>query len=161
MLVRKALKSDYKRIMEIYRIAREFMTQTGNPHQWGDLGYPYSEMIAEDFENGELFAITESGSIEGVFFWKYGDDPTYSQIDGSWLNEKPYGVIHRIASLGRVKGVLRTAVDYCLQFTDNIRMDTHVDNTVMQSALEKLGFKYCGMVYLPHDVWMKAYQLSK
>ena len=161
MLVRKALKSDYKRIMEIYRIAREFMTQTGNPHQWGDLGYPYPEMIAEDIENGELFAITESGSIEGVFFWKYGDAPTYSQIDGSWLNEKPYGVIHRIASLGRVKGVLRTAADYCLQYTDNNRMDTHVDNTVMQSALEKLGFKYCGMVYLPHDVWMKAYQLSK
>lgn len=161
MNIRKATISDFDRVNEIYCIARKFMAENGNPHQWGDLGYPYPEMIAEDIENGELFAIIESGSIEGVFFWKYGDDPTYSQIDGSWLNEKPYGVIHRIASSGRVKGVLKAAVDYCLQFTDNIRIDTHVDNAVMQSALEKLGFKYCGMVYLPHGVWMKAYQFNK
>lgn len=161
MLVRKALKSDYKRIMEIYRIAREFMTQTGNPHQWGDLGYPYPDLIKDDIEQQKLFVIEENGSVEGVFYWNLGVDPTYVHINGQWLNDKQYGVIHRIAGSGRVKGVLKTAVEYGLQFCDNIKIDTHTDNTVMQSALEKLGFKYCGMVYLPHDVWMKAYQLSK
>ncbi len=161
MTVRKAAVSDYNRIMEIYSYAREFMADTGNPHQWGDLGYPYPDLIKEDIEKQQLFVITENGEVEGVFFWALGIDPTYVEIDGEWLNDKPYGVIHRIAGSGKVKGVLRAAVEYCLQFSDNIRIDTHVDNTVMQSALEKLGFKYCGFVYLPHGVWMKAYQLSK
>ena len=161
MLVRKAVESDYNRIMEIYEIARVFMAKTGNPHQWGDLGYPYPDLIKEDIEEKRLLVITENETVEGVFFWSLGVDPTYVEIDGHWLNDKPYGVIHRIAGSGRVKGILKTAVEYCLQFCDNIKIDTHVDNTVMQSALEKLGFKYCGMVYLPHGVWMKAYQLSK
>ncbi len=161
MQVRMAIEADYDRIMEIYSIARKFMEKTGNPHQWGDLGYPYPDMIAEDIKNQELLVITENGVVEGAFFWKLGNDPTYIEIDGQWLNSRPYGVIHRIAGSGRVKGVLKTAVEYCLQFADNIKIDTHIDNTVMQSALEKLGFIFCGMVYLPHGVWMKAYQLSK
>lgn len=161
MLVRKAVESDYNRIMEIYEIARSFMAETGNPHQWGDLGYPYPDLIKEDIKKQRLLVITENETVEGVFFWSLGVDPTYVEIDGQWLNDKPYGVIHRIAGSGRVKGILKTAVEYGLQFSDNIKIDTHVDNTVMQSALEKLGFKYCGMVYLPHGVWMKAYQLSK
>ena len=161
MLVRKATQSDYNRIMEIYEIARSFMAETGNPHQWGDLGYPYPDLIKEDIEKQRLLVIIENETVEGVFFWSLGADPTYVEIDGQWLNDKPYGVIHRIAGSGRVKGILKTAVEYGLQFSDSIKIDTHVDNTVMQSALEKLGFKYCGMVYLPHGVWMKAYQLSK
>lgn len=161
MLVRKAVESDYNRIMEIYENARSFMAETGNPHQWGDLGYPHPDLIKEDIEKHRLLIITENETVEGVFFWSLGVDPTYVEIDGQWLNDKPYGVIHRIAGSGRVKGILKTAVEYGLQFSDNIKIDTHVDNTVMQSALEKLGFKYCGMVYLPHGVWMKAYQLSK
>lgn len=161
MLVRKAVESDYNRIMEIYENARLFMAETGNPHQWGDLGYPYPDLIKEDIEKQRLLVITENETVEGVFFWSLGVDPTYVKIDGQWLNDKPYGVIHRIAGSGKVKGILKTAVEYGLQFSDNIKIDTHVDNKVMQSALEKLGFKYCGMVYLPHGVWMKAYQLSK
>jgi hypothetical protein len=161
MLVRKAVESDYNRIMEIYENARVFMAKTGNPHQWGDLGYPYPDLIKEDIEEQRLLVITVNEIDEGVFFWSLGVDPTYVEIDGQWLNDKPYGVIHRIAGSGKVKGILKTAVEYGLQFSDNIKIDTHVDNTVMQSALEKLGFKYCGMVYLPHGVWMKAYQFSK
>ena len=161
MLVRKAVESDYNRIMEIYENARVFMAKTGNPHQWGDLGYPYPDLIKEEIEEQRLLVITENETVEGVFFWSLGVDPTYVEIDGQWLNDKPYGVIHRIAGSGKVKGILKTAVEYGLQFSDNIKIDTHVDNIVMQSALEKLGFIYCGMVYLPHGVWMKAYQLSK
>ena len=161
MLVRKAVESDYNRIMEIYENARVFMAKTGNPHQWGDLGYPYPDLIKEEIEEQRLLVITENETVEGVFFWSLGVDPTYVEIDGQWLNDKPYGVIHRIAGSGKVKGILKTAVEYGLQFSDNIKIDTHVDNIVMQSALEKLGFIYCGMVYLPHGVWMKAYHLSK
>ena len=35
-----------------------------------------------------------------------GDDPTYQQIyEGTWLNNEPYGVIHRLATNGKQKGV--------------------------------------------------------
>ena len=30
-------------------------------------------------------------------------------------------------------------------------MDTHTDNGIMQSLLEKLGFKRCGIIYVVED----------
>ena len=32
------------------------------------------------------------------------EDPDYQVIEGAWLNEEPYGVVHRITSDGTVKG---------------------------------------------------------
>ncbi len=38
------------------------------------------------------------------FAFILGEDPTYQQIDGAWLNDQPYGTIHRIAGNGKIKG---------------------------------------------------------
>lgn len=34
MIIREARIEDIERILEIYDIAKAFMRQTGNPHQW-------------------------------------------------------------------------------------------------------------------------------
>jgi hypothetical protein len=39
-------------------------------------------------------------------------------------------------------------MDFCFRRDGNIRIDTHRDNTIMQYNIAKLGFTYCGIIYL-------------
>ena len=40
----------------------------------------------------------------------------------------------------------------------NVRVDTHKDNYVMQNMLKKLGYSYCGIIYLENGDPRLAYQ---
>lgn len=164
MNIRKATDIDFKRVMEIYDTARAFMADTGNPHQWGDDGYPASELIKTDIKQQQLYVVCEGDSIEGVFMFGKGPEESYLEINGRWLNDEPYYVIHRIASSGRQKGILKAATEFALSHSGNIKMDTYIDNTVMQKALSKLGFKHCGTVYIKTSLSRNsprmAYQLT-
>ncbi|MBO5913556.1 MAG: N-acetyltransferase, partial [Clostridia bacterium] len=104
--------------------------------------------IKEDIELGRLYVVDCEGLVEGVFLMESGPDETYLEIEGQWLNDEPYYVIHRIASSGKVKGVVNAAVDFALQNTKNVRIDTHEKNLTMQKVLEKIGFKHCGTIYV-------------
>lgn len=146
-IVRTAHMEDLPRIKEIYAYARSFMARTGNPNQWGNAHPPVAQ-LCEDITEGSLYVITAEDTIHGVFFYRFGDDPTYAKIyDGAWHSALSYGVIHRIAGDGS-GGILKTAVSYVQKECQYIRIDTHEDNHVMQSALEKLGFRKCGIIYL-------------
>lgn len=147
MIIRKATENDLARCLEIYEIARNKMRENGNPTQWGT-EYPYDYLIKEDIELGRLYVVDNDGSVEGVFLMESGPDETYMEIVGNWLNNEPYYVIHRIASSGVAKGVVKTAVEFALKNTKNVRIDTHENNLTMQKALEKLGFKHCGTIYV-------------
>lgn len=164
MIIRKAEKTDIERCLEIYEIARKYMKQSDNPDQWGT-EYPYEHLIREDVELGRLYVADCEGSVEGVFLMESGPDETYLKIEGQWLNDEPYYVIHRIASSGKAKGVVKAAVEFTLQSTDNVRIDTHEKNKTMQSVLSGLGFKHCGTIYV-YAPWegrssRMAYHLSK
>lgn len=158
MEIRKAKLGDLDRILEIYAYARTFMAETGNPTQWGD-GYPKRDLLVEDIKKEQLFVIEKEGQIHGVFAFIIGEDPTYEIIEeGAWLNDRPYGTIHRIAGDGRVKGLLRICVQYCKQQVDTLRIDTHHDNKVMQGTIEKNGFQRCGIIYSVDGSPRIAYQ---
>ncbi|MBQ1186907.1 MAG: N-acetyltransferase [Clostridia bacterium] len=159
-MIEKAQHQDLERILEIYEDARQFMRENGNPNQWKNV-HPPKESLIENIEEQKLYVLKEEDQIHGVFFFDKGPDPTYAYIEGKWLNEDEYFVIHRIASSGQVRGVLKKCFEYCLQFTNNIRIDTHADNKIMQGALEKLGFVHCGIIYVPNYGPMKAYQYIK
>lgn len=161
MKVRNTRIEDLAEVMEIYAGARKFMAQTGNPTQWGD-GHPREELIREDIRKGISYVAEQDGEIETVFVYFEGDDPTYHYIEnGAWLKDAPYGVIHRIASKGKVKG----AGSWCLQWgfsqCGNLRIDTHDDNVVMQHVLEKNGFKRCGRIYTESGSPRIAYQKTE
>ena len=160
MNIRKAMDIDFDRIMEIYKNAQLFMIESGNPNQWGTL-YPSPELIREDILAGISYVIEETKEIHGVFVMMKGPDPTYQKIEGAWLNKEPYVVIHRIASDRRVRGVVTTAVDYCKRNCNNIRIDTHFDNRVMQKQIERNGFVECGMIYVDDGSARIAYQWSR
>ena len=148
MKVRKALFNELPEILTIYETARGFMKQTGNPTQWAG-GYPSEELLRSDIDSGFLYVVEDAGVLHGVFAFFPDGDPVYDTLPVAWRNDRPHAAIHRVASAGTRKGVLRTCVEYCLSVASNLKIDTHKDNTVMQSALQKLGVEDCGTAHIP------------
>lgn len=151
MTIRKTTCADIDTIMAIYEHARAFMADHGNPTQWGPRSWPPRALVLQDLEQGRSYVCEQDGRIVGTFFYDSGTDieETYRTMEGgSWSFDKPYGVIHRIASAGTVKGFGQFCIDWALNQCDYLRIDTHRDNVVMRNLLDKLGFRYCGIIYV-------------
>jgi len=156
-MIQKATLSQLLQIMDIYACARHFMAETGNPTQWGT-NYPTEEMIRQDIADGKCYVNLKNEQILAVFYFAVEDDPTYAYIDGAWLNDAPYGVIHRIAVGESGKGVAAECFQFAESLCDNIRIDTHERNIPMQRCLAKHGFTRCGTIYLEDGDPRIAYQ---
>ena len=155
--VRTACMADLPRILEIYAYARQFMAQTGNPHQWGKTNPP-REVLEDDISRELLHVVEEKTIIRGVFFFSMEEDPTYIAIyDGRWESNAPYGTIHRIASDGS-GGIFAAALNWCLSRCRHLRIDTHHDNKVMQHVVEKHGFTRRGIIYIADGTPRIAYE---
>lgn len=155
-IVRQAEMVDLPVIQEIYSYARDFMASTGNPTQWGTTNPPAWQLL-DDIQKKDLYVVYDETGIHGVFYFRIGADPTYASIyDGAWHLDQPYGTIHRIASDGS-GGILRTAVEYCGRQIGYLRIDTHNDNRVMRSALRKLEFVPCGIIFVSDGTPRIAY----
>ena len=147
-LIRKATLEDMPVLLEIYDRARKFMASTGNVNQWTN-GYPSQEILAEDIAKNEMYVLEDEDGIQASFVFYWGIAPCYNKIyDGQWLNDEPYGVIHRIATRGLKKHMADIILEYCSSKINNIRMDTHIDNKPMQNFMLKHGFKHVGTIYL-------------
>lgn len=158
MIVRHTRKTDIDDVMSIYEKAREFMRDSGNPHQWAN-HYPSMELILKDIDSDSSYVLIDNDEIVACFFFSLGPDPTYSRIEnGAWLNDDSYGVIHRIAVKYHGRGLFMEVLKYCSFMTKNIRIDTHSDNVPMQRALSKNGFVRCGTIYLSNGDERIAYQ---
>ena len=155
MRIRKSTEQDLARIMEIYACARRFMAEHGNPDQWGATCWPPEGLIRKDIAEGNSYVcVNGAGQVIGTFFFTCGADiePTYRQItDGKWLDDSPYGVVHRIASDGSEKGVGTFCISWAYGQCGHLRIDTHGDNTVMQNLVRKLGFVHCGTIHVEED----------
>ncbi len=161
MYIRKAQISDLAQIMDIYRTAQDFMIKSGNPKQWGHT-YPSEDLIRKDIEEGTSHLVCCDDGFHGVFALFDGQESTYRYIEnGNWLNDDEYLTIHRIASDGKCRGIFKCAVDYCKGISDNIRIDTHEDNTIMQKQIEKNGFEKCGRIYVADGSPRIAYQWAR
>ena len=160
-MIRKAIESDLLEIKSIVDKARELMKSSGNVNQWVD-GYPSNEVLLSDIRNGNAYLLLRENKAVAYFTMVDGPDPTYNLITkGSWLNDNSYGVLHRIASNGEVKGVFKEILLYASEHYSNIRIDTHHDNKIMQRLLEQNGFVYCGVIFLGDGSPRLAYQRIK
>lgn len=160
MTIRNATLDDIPRMREIFAIARRFMAATGNPNQWADT-YPSLEQLQDDINSGDSYVCLEADRVVATFVLRGGDDPTYDVIyQGSWKNDNPYATIHRIASSGEVKGIFTHALKFALLHYSTIRIDTHRDNKVMQKAILKAGFIYCGIIHCWNGDERLAYQYN-
>lgn len=160
MIIRKAKHEDIPQMLNIFAIARRFMVETGNPNQWAAT-YPSVQQLTDDINSGDSYICIENGNMVATFVLKGGNDPTYDIIyNGEWKNNNPYATIHRIASNGEVKGIFNKAMEYALQHYETIRIDTHSDNKVMQNAINKAGFQYCGIIHCWNGDERLAYQYN-
>ena len=164
MIIRAARAEDVSAILTIYEDARAYMRANGNTVQWTG-SYPGEVHIRADIDAGLLYVVTDGDdTILGVFYFRIGIDPTYVKIyEGSWLNDEPYGVIHRIAvsKESHGKGVASFIYRHCFEKIPNLKIDTHRTNIPMQRSLTKNGFRPCGIIYLESGDERIAFQKSE
>lgn len=157
MEIRKATPEDMPEILRVFAVAREAMKRNNNPTQWGN-DRPAPATLEGDIRRGNLYLEVEDGRVVGVFALNLGIDEAHEKLRGTWLNDRPYGVIHRLASDGTVRGVLARCLEFCETVIDNIKIDTHRDNLIMQHLLGKYGFTYCGTILAEDGTPRLAYQ---
>lgn len=156
--IRKTNPGEQGTVLSILSSGRKMMHASGNTAQWPE-GTPSPEKVLNDICSGCSYLVMEGENPVATFAFIPGPDPTYSRIDGgSWLNDDPYYVIHRIAKQPWVHGIFRFVLDWCFIQTDNIRIDTHKDNSIMQHCIGAYGFKYCGIIYLENGEERLAFQ---
>ena len=157
MNIRKAIPSDYNRIMEIYAIAREYMKNSGNPNQWKD-SYPEKNIVNKDIEEKIGYVLEDNGHICACFVFLKGYEKSQEL---KFPSDKEYGIIHRVASDGSKRNIVSRIVDFAKKEISILRIETHEDNKTMQKAVEKLGFKRLGIIQLDDKSFRILYELKE
>lgn len=150
--LRIAQKSDQKTIWKILQQAIERRKQDGSK-QWQD-GYPNEETIQNDIQNNYGFVLEINEEIVAYAAIIFDPEPAYEAIEGKWLTNGNYVVIHRVAISNQFagKGIATKFFEKIEEFSISkkvfsIKVDTNFDNIPMLKILEKLGYIYCGEVY--------------
>jgi len=148
-MIRKAEREDLGVIMGLVDEARMIMRASGNYSQWTS-GYPGKNVILSDMERDGAYVICrgEENAVVGYFAMFPSPDPTYDYIEGAWMDDEPYLVIHRLSSGPSTHGILHEALEYAFSIRDEVRIDTHEDNAIMRHLMAKEGFTECGTIYL-------------
>ncbi len=153
MTIRIANKNDISEIMEIVDKAKSYMKEN-KINQWTD-DYPNEDVFLTDLKENRLYIAEIDKKIVGMAVLVLDGDEDYNNIDGKWLFDGKYGVIHRIAVNPDYKS--QNVAKNLLDFFENklinlgynsIRVDTHKDNQSMLRFIEKNGFQKCGIVYI-------------
>ena len=161
MNIRNATVADIPEIMRICDSARNYMRANGNKAQWIN-GYPSEELWRDDIAKKQCFVCEEKNHLCAVFAFILGEDSTYQYIEnGQWKNDLPYGTIHRLGSDGTCSGIMEKCKAFALSHISELRADTHEDNKIMQSVLERNGFEKCGIIYIEDGSPRIAYQFSR
>lgn len=163
MEFRKASVADVGSIMDIIRQAQEYLRKQGID-QWQN-NYPCEATILEDISKEYGYVLTDGDEVIGTVAVIFDGDKNYNIIDGRWLTDGPYTVIHRIAVLDTSKG--KGLASVMLAHIDelslkrgfySLRVDTHEKNISMQKLLHKNGFAYCGIIYLEDGAKRVAFE---
>jgi ribosomal protein S18 acetylase RimI-like enzyme len=155
----RAKKKDLPEIMHIIGQAQAYMASQ-HIEQWQN-GYPNETAILKDIKNTESYVVkSEDSSLLATAMFTTKNEPTYKRIEGQWITDKDasYGVIHRMAvNKGfRGTGIAKFIFNQCEQTLkhnkiQSMRIDTHEDNLGMQALLKKLGYVFCGVIYLENS----------
>ena len=156
-MIRPATAADIPAVLPVFEAAKAIMRADGNHEQWGAPGFPGDALLLHDIARGGGYVI-EKASIVAYFALLPSPEPTYDYIDGAWLTDEPYGVIHRIASYPDAHGIFSAIIDFSAERYRHIRIDTHRDNRIMRHLIESAGFTYCGIIWLPDGTERLAYE---
>ena len=121
---RPAFMKDFDGCWTVINEAREQMIKSGR-HQWTEQYPAYKDIL----------------------------EPAYEFLEGKWLTNSNYYVIHRFATLPKLQreGYARIFINkvcsLCeVEHVPSIKVDTNYDNLPMVSLLSSMGFCLCGKV---------------
>lgn len=159
---RKAELSEITPIWVILKDAIARRKQDGSS-QWQD-GYPNPEVIQKDIEKGHGFILVSGKTIIGYCAILINDEPAYEAIEGTWLTNDDFVVVHRVAIASSYlgKGLAKMILKHIENFAvDNsiysVKADTNFDNLAMIKIFKNSGYTYCGEVYFRGSA-RKAYE---
>ena len=134
MQIRHTRPEDLPAMQEIFADARAFMRENGNPDQWGDR-FPTREMLDKDLALHRSYVCEDNGKIAATFAFTTDGEPTYRVIrGGAWLDDAPYGVVHRIAAAKGTHGAASFCMNWCMEQCGNIRIDTRRTSGVPETS---------------------------
>ena len=156
--IRKATEADIELILKMFDHSRTVMRADGNHSQW--VGYPTCDDVAADIAQGVAYLMLSENTPIGTFALVPGVEPTYAYIDhGRWIDDRtPYATLHRLAAMPGTGGIAEAAFRFAKERYDHLRVDTHASNRPMHHILEKEGFVYCGIIYMPDGGPRDAYE---
>jgi ribosomal protein S18 acetylase RimI-like enzyme len=162
MILRKATFLEVPVIWNILQQAIEQRKQDGS-EQWQS-GYPNEQTIHDDISNGYAYVVIDNHVVIAYVAIVFGVEPAYNDINGKWLTNNDYAVIHRVATSNAVKGKgiatqLFTMIEnLCIeQKVYSIKVDTNFDNVPMMKILDRLNYTYCGEIF-SYGALRKAYE---
>ena len=168
MNFRKSTFNDVDRILEIIERAKIELRKLGLD-QWQN-GYPDRKVIENDVKLGISYVLEDIEKNEnelksenftkilGTIVLSPEKEEPYSKIEGKWISDDDYIVIHRLAVNSEIKN--KGVATKILEFSEkeciknkilSIKTDTHESNEPMKKFLEKNGFSYCGVIYLDRE----------
>lgn len=149
---RKAITEDSSAIWDILQDAITRRKNDGS-QQWQD-GYPNLEIVKSDIEKGFGYVLLVDSVVAGYSALILNDEPSYDDIEGQWLTNGDFFVVHRVAisdnfaGKGLSKKIFSFIEDVAKEHnTFSIKVDTNFDNPAMLAIMDKLGYVYCGEVY--------------
>jgi GNAT superfamily N-acetyltransferase len=152
MMLRKATAEEVPQIWEILQQAIA-QRKKDRSEQWQN-GYPNEQVVRDDINNGYAYVLEEAGNIIAYAAIIFDVEPPYTAIEGNWITDGDYAVIHRVATANAVKGrgvatnLFIMIEDLCrAQAVYSIKVDTNFDNVPMLKLVDRLGYTYCGEVY--------------
>lgn len=151
--LRKANFQDVDEIWEILKDAIERRRLEGS-EQWQN-GYPNLQTIKSDIEKNNAYVLVGDEGIMGYAALIANHEPAYENIQGEWLSDGDFLVVHRVAisekiiGKGMAKKLFLLIEDIAKEMKIfSIKVDTNFDNLAMLAILDKLGYTYCGEVFL-------------
>ena len=99
---RKATQDDPDKIWEILQQAIE-RRRLDNSQQWQN-GYPNPETVNSDIEKQIGYVLVENDNVVAYSAVILNDEPAYENIEGKWLSDGDFNVIHRLAVSDEVVG---------------------------------------------------------
>lgn len=159
--IRKARAEDEAFCLTCYQQASKNFAYQGID-QWQD-NYPNASTFRKDLSEGNsyILEIILGDKIEtvGTMYFAMSQDLGYEGNNAHiWSNNLPYGVIHRIALADEFKEKGLSLCFFCYAARQAhradipmFRIDTHRDNQIMQSLLQRLGFQNRGAIYFARE----------
>ena len=162
--LRLARIEELDQIYTILEEGRRFLKDQGLPQWQGGYG-PTKHGTQEELEEGQGYAFIYQGRLSGYLALQ---TDTQDLLEGAWevFPQKKLAVIKHVAMADstRGKGLGKKMLEDSLRAAfvlgyEDVRIDTHKDNVVMQKLIASLGFARRGVLDLGFPNGMReAYQ---